>query len=204
MPGRRRGPRRGHGRPLRRNGGTSLRDQRHRGRGGRGRWRDANHAVLPVRAHRPSLGRDLRALEIYDEVLNADVLINVPIAKHHSLARLTLGMKNLMGVIRNRSQMHQAIGQRLADLASRVRPALTVVDAVRMLMAHGPSGGSLADVRLADTLILSTDIVAADSYAATLFGLQPEDLSFIRAGREMGLGQSSLGALRIEELAVEA
>ena len=149
------------------------------------------------------LGRDLHALEIYDDVLNADVLINVPIAKHHSLARLTLGMKNLMGVIRDRPQMHQAIGQRLADLASRVHPSLTVIDAVRMLMAHGPSGGSLLDVHKADTLILSTDIVAADSYAATLFGLQPEDLSFIRAGRDMGLGQSDLGALRIEEIAVD-
>jgi len=149
-------------------------------------------------------GRDLHALEIYDDVLNADVLINVPIAKHHSLARLTLGMKNLMGVIRDRPLMHQAIGQRLADLASRVRPALTIVDAVRMLMAHGPSGGSLADVRQADTLILSTDIVAADSYAATLFGLQPDDLPYLRAGRDMGLGQSDLGAMRIEELRVGA
>ncbi len=149
-------------------------------------------------------GRDLHALEIYDDVLNADVLINVPIAKHHSLARLTLGMKNLMGVIRNRSLMHQSIGQRLADLASRVRPTLTIVDAVRMLMAHGPSGGSLGDVRQADTLILSTDIVAADSYAATLFGLQPDDLSYLRAARDMGLGQSDLGAMRIEELTIGA
>jgi uncharacterized protein (DUF362 family) len=149
------------------------------------------------------LGRDLRSLEIYDDVLGADVLINVPIAKHHSLARLTLGMKNLMGVIRNREQMHRDIGQRLADLSSRVRPALTIVDAVRMLMAHGPSGGSLADVRQADTLILTTDVLAADSYAATLFGLQPQDLAYIRAGGDMGLGQSNLSLVRIEDVRVE-
>ncbi len=149
------------------------------------------------------LGRDLHGLDIYDDILRTDVLINVPIAKHHSLARLTLGMKNLMGVIRNREQMHQDIGQRLADLSSRVRPTLTIVDAVRMLMAHGPTGGSLADVRQADTLLLTTDVVAADSYAATLFGLQPEDLAYIRAGRDMGLGQSNLRDLRIEELTVE-
>jgi uncharacterized protein (DUF362 family) len=128
------------------------------------------------------------------------VLINVPIAKHHSLARLTLGMKNLMGVIQDRSAIHQDLGQRLADLSSVVRPALTVVDAVRMLMANGPTGGSLDDVYLANTVIASADIVAADSFAATLFGLKPEDLGYVRAGVEMGVGRSDLASLRIEEI----
>lgn len=66
-------------------------------------------------------GRDLRRKDVHDEVLNADLVINVPIAKHHGLARLTLGMKNLMGVITNRDVMHSNLGQRLADLTSRVR-----------------------------------------------------------------------------------
>lgn len=147
-------------------------------------------------------GLDLRRCYIYDEVLNADVLIDVPIAKHHSLARLTLGMKNLMGVIRDRPMMHRNLGQRLADLTSRVRPALTVVDAVRMLMAHGPTGGNLDDVKKMDTVIASPDIVAADSYAATLFGLQPNDLAYVRAATAMGLGRSDLENLKIEEIAV--
>ncbi len=149
-------------------------------------------------------GRDLRQKDIYDEVLNADLVINVPIAKHHGLARLTLGMKNLMGVIRDRPAMHRNLGQRLADLTSRVRPALTVVDAVRMLMANGPTGGDLNDVRKMDTVIASPDIVAADSYAATLFGLQPMDLDYVRAATQMGLGRSDLGNLRIEEISVGA
>ncbi len=147
-------------------------------------------------------GLDLRQCDIYDEVLNADVLINVPIAKTHGLARLTLGMKNLMGVIRDRPAMHRNLGQRLADLTSRVRPALTVVDAVRILTAHGPTGGSLDDVRKMDTVIASPDIVAADSFAATLFGMQPDDLAYIRAATDMGLGRSDLDSLKIEEIAV--
>jgi uncharacterized protein (DUF362 family) len=147
-------------------------------------------------------GRSLKQAEIYDDILNAGVLINVPIAKHHSLARLTLGMKNLMGVIQDRSAIHQDLGQRLADLSSRVRPALTVVDAVRMLMAHGPTGGQLEDVYQTDTVIASADVVAADSYAATLFGLQPGDLDYVRCGAEMGLGSSDLASLRIEEINV--
>jgi uncharacterized protein (DUF362 family) len=147
-------------------------------------------------------GVDLQQCRIYDDVLNADVVIDVPIAKHHSLARLTLGMKNLMGVIYDRPMMHRNLGQRLADLASRVRPTLTVVDAVRMLMAHGPTGGSLDDVKQMDTVVVSPDIVAADSYAATLFGLQPEDLAYVQAGAAIGLGKSDLDGLKIEEITV--
>ena len=149
-------------------------------------------------------GVDLRTCEIFDDVLQADVVINVPIAKHHSLARLTLGMKNLMGVIKDRPAMHRNLGQRLADLASRVRPALTVVDAVRILRDNGPSGGDLNDVQKLDTVIASPDIVAADSYAATLFGLQPERLTYVVAGEAMGLGRSDLGNMKIEEIIVGA
>jgi uncharacterized protein (DUF362 family) len=147
-------------------------------------------------------GRDLRRCDIYDEILNADLVVDVPIAKHHGLARLTLAMKNLMGVIRDRPAMHSNLGQRLADLASRVRPGLIVVDAVRILTANGPTGGNLDDVRKLDTVLATADIVAADSYAATLFDMSPLDLSYVRAATEMGLGRSDLGNLRIEELSV--
>ena len=146
---------------------------------------------------------DLHTCDIYDDVLQADVLINVPIAKHHSLAKLTLGMKNLMGVIQDRPAMHQKLGKRLADLASRIRPSLTIVDAVRVLRANGPSGGSLADVEKLDTLIASSDIVAADSYAATLFNMKPTDLSYIQGGLLMGLGRSDLENMRIEEIQLD-
>jgi len=145
-------------------------------------------------------GVDIKSARIFDEVLNADVLINVPIAKHHGLARLTLAMKNLMGVIYDRPRIHNNLGQRLADLNSRVVSNLVIVDAVRMLMAHGPSGGNLSDVRKADTLIASPDIVAADSYAATLFGLAPDQLAYIKKGANMGLGNNNLEQLKIEEI----
>jgi uncharacterized protein (DUF362 family) len=145
-------------------------------------------------------GLDLKSARIYDEVLKADVLINVPIAKHHELARLTLAMKNLMGVIYNRPVMHVNLGQRLADLNSRVRSNLVIVDAVRILMDHGPTGGSLSDVKKADTIIASTDIIAADSYAATLFGLSADQLTYIKKGAKMGLGNNNLEQLKIEEI----
>ncbi|MBI4329914.1 MAG: DUF362 domain-containing protein [Chloroflexi bacterium] len=147
-------------------------------------------------------GKDLRRMEFYDDVLKADVVINVPIAKHHQLARLALGMKNLMGTLRKgpRGQIHSNFGQRIADITSRIRPALTVVDAVRILTANGPSGGNLNDVKKLDTIIASPDIVAADSYAATLFGLQPDDVPYIKAAAAMGLGRSDLRSLNVEEI----
>ena len=147
-------------------------------------------------------GRDIKSWMIYDEILNADVLINVPIAKHHSLARLTLGMKNMMGTVQNRESIHGNMGQRLADLAGRIKPALTIIDAVRILMANGPTGGNLNDVKKLDTLIASTDIVAADTYAAGLFGVKPEQLAYIGAGVKSGVGRSDLANMKIEEIAV--
>jgi uncharacterized protein (DUF362 family) len=134
--------------------------------------------------------------------LDADVLINVPIGKDHSLGRLTLGMKNLMGVTLNRGEFHSNLGQRLADLSSLVRPTLTVVDAVRILMDHGPTGGSLDDVKLANTIIASHDVVAADAYAATLFGLTGADVPAVVAGAEMGLGTMDLGRIKVQEISV--
>ncbi len=147
-------------------------------------------------------GVDLKEWEFYDDALNADVVIDVPIAKHHGLARLTLGMKNIMGLITNRSGMHRDLGQRLAEITSRVRPQLTVIDAVRILMANGPTGGNLADVKKMDTLIVSPDIVAADAMGATLFGLKPSDIACVPAGVRMGLGRSDLENLAIERLVV--
>jgi len=113
-------------------------------------------------------------------------------------------MKNLMGTIQNREAIHGAMGQNLADLAGHIRPALTVIDAVRILMANGPTGGSLNDVKQMNTIVASPDIVAADSYAATLFGMQPEELKYITAGVAAGLGRSDLKNLRIEEINVGA
>jgi uncharacterized protein (DUF362 family) len=148
--------------------------------------------------------KSLKKSYVYDDALKADVLIDVPIAKDHSLARLTLGMKNLMGLISYREAIHVDMGQRLADLTDLFRPKLTVVDAVRMLMANGPTGGNLDDVKQANTIIASPDIVAADSYAATLFNMQPEELSYIVAGTQRGLGRSDLKNMKIEEINVGA
>jgi uncharacterized protein (DUF362 family) len=147
----------------------------------------------------------LKKTDVYEDILKADILINVPIAKQHSSAGLTLGMKNLMGVIGNRSALHVALGQCIADLNALIKPQLTVLDAVRILTANGPTGGNLADVKKLDTIIASTDVVAVDSYATSLFdNWKPEDLDYIVIGTKMGLGRSDLQNLNILEIQLDA
>jgi uncharacterized protein (DUF362 family) len=150
---------------------------------------------IPVNINR---GKAVRKLEIYKDALEADTYINVPVAKHHSLSRLTLGLKNSMGVLGgNRGQMHHNLGQKLADLATVVRPKLTVIDATRILLRNGPQGGNIEDVRVLDTIVASTDPVACDAYATTLFGLQPKDISSTVSAYKLGLGEMDLAKMRI-------
>jgi uncharacterized protein (DUF362 family) len=96
------------------------------------------------------------------------------------------------------------MGQRLAGLSSVIRPAITIVDAVRILTYGGPTGGDPAAVKKMDTVIASPDIVATDAYAATLFGLRGEDLDYVLAGAAMGLGKSDLTQMKIEEINLAA
>jgi uncharacterized protein (DUF362 family) len=148
-------------------------------------------------------GRVLKKWKVYGDILDADTVIDVPIAKNHGSATLTLSMKNLMGVVENRNGMHaRGLHQSIADICTVVRPHLTVVDANRILLRNGPTGGNLDDVKQMDTVIASADMVAADAYAATLFGLTGQDIGYIRLGAEMGLGQMDLGAIKVEEIAV--
>lgn len=148
-------------------------------------------------------GRKLKQWDVYGDAIDADVLINMPIAKSHGGTRLTLGMKNLMGLIEDRGGFHsRGLDQCIADLNTVVRPQLTVVDAVRILLRNGPTGGNLDDVQQTDTVIASADVVAADAYAATLFGMTGADIGYIQLGAEMGIGRMDLGAMSVAEIAV--
>jgi uncharacterized protein (DUF362 family) len=134
-------------------------------------------------------GSRLDSWAVFTPVLEADVLINLPIAKHHSLSTLTLGMKNWIGAVGgSRWSLHQDIHQTIVDLARFFKPTVTLIDAVRIMTANGPSGGSTGDVEIKNTLILSNDPVAADAAGAALFGRKPEEIGFIRLAQKQGLG----------------
>lgn len=165
------------------------------------RWEHIDHRkFVPVDIAR---GKSLKRWEIYKDALAADCYINVPVAKHHGLSRLSLGLKNSMGIIGgNRGKLHHNLGQELADLATVVAPKLTVIDATRLLLRNGPQGGRLADVKVADTVIASSDPVAADAYATTLFEMQPQEIASTVAAYKMGLGEMDLDKMEIKTVQV--
>ena len=112
-------------------------------------------------------GRRLRKAKVHELLLDADVFINVPILKDHSSSMLTLGMKNLMGVVWDRWYWHRNdLHQCIADFSSFRKPALTVVDAYNVMKQNGPRGVSVNDVVPMKSQIVSTDLVAADAAAA--------------------------------------
>jgi uncharacterized protein (DUF362 family) len=148
-------------------------------------------------------GQVLKSWPLYQDLFEADKIINIPIAKHHSLARLTMAMKNWMGVMGgSRGRIHQKIGESLADLALVIKPTFTVLDAIRILTANGPQGGDIADVKKIDTVIVGIDQVAVDSYGATLFGIKGSDLSYVKAAVSAGIGSMDLSKLKIKTLNV--
>ncbi len=135
-------------------------------------------------------GKSLKRWPIYRDVLEADVLINVPIAKVHGTSGLTLAMKNLMGTVGgNRGTWHRDIHQKLADYSSRVKSDLVIMDAYRIMVRNGPAGGSPDYVELKKTIIAGKDIVAVDAYTAkALFNKTPDEIRHIKYAHEMGVG----------------
>jgi len=143
-------------------------------------------------------GTVLKEWELYDEALSANVFINVPVAKHHSLTRLTLALKNMMGIMGgNRGYIHRNIEDCLSDINKVVKSHLVVIDATRILLNHGPQGGSLNDVKIVNKVIASTDIVAADAYATTLFGLNPQEIAVTVTAYKRGLGEMNLSKIKV-------
>ena len=129
------------------------------------------------------------------------MFINVPVLKHHSSTMLTVGMKNMMGVVWDRGYWHRNdLHQCIADFMTFRRPALTVVDAYLVMKQNGPRGLSAGDVALMQSLIVSTDPVAADAAAAKLFGVEPADIRHIQLAAEMNIGRMDLSTLSIDRI----
>ncbi len=147
-------------------------------------------------------GSRLDKWPVYPEIVESDLVINVPIAKHHSISTVTLGMKNFMGVVDKRNKLHQDLPTCLCDLTRFMNPRLCVLDAVRILTAHGPTGGDLADVQRKDTVVASTDIVAMDAFGAELLGHEPKNIATVAAGDAAGLGTMNYRSLSPVEIEV--
>lgn len=146
-------------------------------------------------------GQRLTEAKVHGLLLESDVFINVPVLKHHSSTMLTVGMKNMMGVVWDRGYWHRNdLHQCIADFMTFRKPTLTVVDAYNVMKQNGPRGVSAGDIVLMQSLIVSTDPVAADAAAAKLFGVEPADIRHIELAAKMQVGRMDLGSLSINRI----
>ena len=173
-----------------------------------GIWKAADDVGADVRLPEAHLFRAMRLRgELLDEwpvlatLVEADKLINVPVAKHHNLARYTGAMKNWYGSLGGRrNRLHQKIDLSIADLATFLQPTLTVIDATRVLVRNGPQGGDVADTRETRTVIASVDQVAADARACTLIGETPDRIGYLALAEARGVGTTRWERLRSKEV----
>lgn len=146
-------------------------------------------------------GHRLDVWPVFTPVIEADKVINIPVAKVHTLSKLTLGMKNWIGGVGGRrNALHQDIHQTIVDLAQFFKPSVTLIDAIRVMVKNGPSGGSESDVAVMNRLILSNDPVAADAKGAGLFQIPPQSIGFILLAEKRGLGTSDLTKLNQQQV----
>lgn len=147
--------------------------------------------------------RRLRRAKVHELILDNDMVINVPVLKHHGSTGVTIAMKNLMGVVWDRRFWHSNdLHQCIADFCLFHKPQLNIVDAYLVMTRNGPRGTSTADLALMKSLLISTDIVAVDAASTLIFGSQPRNIGHIRIGAEMGIGQMNLDALNIKRVAL--
>lgn len=136
-------------------------------------------------------GQRVKEIPIFPAILESDVVINCPLVKHHRLAKLTMCMKNYMGVIESRQVFHQDLPTCIADITRFMQPRvkLHLLEGVRVLTANGPSGGRLEDVQVKMTMAAGTDPLALDAWGTELLGQKPKDIGSVAKGQEAGLGK---------------
>lgn len=151
-------------------------------------------------------GKRLKEALIHEAILDCDVWFNVPIVKNHGGAKMTIAMKNYMGIVWDRRFWHSNdLQQCIADCATySKKPALNIVDAYRMMKSNGPKGKSESDVVMGKALFISPDIVAVDT-AAVKFFAQVEEMdintvSHIAKAQDLKVGTMNLESLNVKRI----
>ncbi|MCM8805039.1 MAG: DUF362 domain-containing protein [Candidatus Omnitrophica bacterium] len=156
----------------------------------------------PIEWVKVNVGGDvLKEAEVLKDVVECDVLIDVPVVKVHGGGVVTIAMKNFMGIVKDRgyfhrTDLHKCIAEITRYILSKTR--LIVLDATRIMLTRGPQGpGELEELNM---VIAGTDIVALDAYGSTLLGKKPEQVPHIKYGAEMGLGIMDLNKVKIRNV----
>jgi uncharacterized protein (DUF362 family) len=148
-------------------------------------------------------GTTLKETSAHESLLECDVLISVPVLKHHGGAGVSISAKNLMGCVWNRMEYHsKGLQSCIADFLRVRKPDLNIIDAYRVITRNGPRGGSPSDVADMGSLIISPDVVAADTAASMMLGRKQGEIEHIRLAAEAGFGRMDLANLRIERIKI--
>ncbi len=151
----------------------------------------------------PIDGKYIKEWEVYKEAVEADKLICIATVKHHPLTKGSMGMKGLMGLISGpRYRFHNDLDNSIPDLAAFLKPEVVVLDAIRILKDNGPYGGNPKDVERKDTIAVGTDQVAVDAFGATLLGLKPPDIGYIKEADSRGMGRMDFESLSPVEMEI--
>ena len=147
-------------------------------------------------------GKVLERVEVMKEILDSQVLINIPVAKSHSATGVSLGMKGLMGMIWDRESFHSQynINQAIADLATVIKPQLTILDATRALASGGPGGPG--EVKKPNLVIAGIDPVAVDSYGVTVVPWYGQNFKGRQVEHLLVAYQRGLGKIDIDQLKI--
>lgn len=147
-------------------------------------------------------GKVLHETEVASAFLDADAVVNMPVAKHHGGATVTMAMKNWMGAIKDRRYWHRTdLHQCIADFSTYMKPSWTLIDATRCMMDHGPQGPA-KELKTPHLLIVSKDQVAADAYASSIFCDEPTQIKYLKYAGEMGIGVIDPAKMKIHKIEV--
>ena len=134
---------------------------------------------------------------LYGPFEKADKVIGISPVKDHHRSGASMTMKNWYGTLGGRRNIfHQDINTIISEVATMVRPTFVILDGTQVMMTNGPTGGSLADLRKANTMIVSTDMTAADSFGASLLDLSVTDLPYLAKGQAAGVGVTDYKKLK--------
>jgi uncharacterized protein (DUF362 family) len=134
---------------------------------------------------------------LFEPVSKADCLIGISPVKNHHRSGASMSMKNWYGLLGGRRNIfHQDINTIISELSQLVKPTLVILDGVNVMMTNGPTGGSVSDLRQANTLIASCDMVAADTFGASLLDMKPSDLPYLALAEKAGVGTMDYQSLK--------
>lgn len=147
--------------------------------------------------------KNLTNAKVHELILESDLFINVPILKSHGSTKLTMSMKNMMGVVWDRREWHKNdLHQCIADFAAYRKPDLNIMDAYYVMKRNGPRGVSEEDVVTMKSMLISSDMVTIDAAGAKLFGIDPNEVRYIQIAEEQKIGRAKLDQLNIKRISL--